>query len=38
MINLKITRFSLPTAGGTIKVPSQYTTIAGFDFKQYWSH
>ena len=32
MINLKITRFSLPTTGGTIKVPSQYTTIAGFDF------
>lgn len=32
MINAKIVRFSHPTEGGTIKVPSQGTTIAGFDF------
>lgn len=32
MINLKVTRFSHKTAGGTIKVPAQWTTIAGFDF------
>lgn len=32
MINLKIKRFSQKTAGGTIKVPAQGTTIAGFDF------
>lgn len=32
MINLKIKRFSHKTAGGTIKVPPQGTTIAGFDF------
>jgi hypothetical protein len=32
MINLKVKRFSRPTAGGTIKVPSEGTTIAGFDF------
>ena len=32
MINLQIKRFSLKTAGGTIKVPVQGTTIAGFDF------
>ena len=39
MLNMKITRFSLKTnGGGTIKVPAQGTTIAGFDFKQYWSH
>lgn len=32
MINLQIKRFSQKTAGGTIKVPLQGTTIAGFDF------
>ena len=32
MINLQIKRFSPKTAGGTIKVPVQLTTIAGFDF------
>ena len=32
MINLQIKRFSPKTAGGTIKVPVQGTTIAGFDF------
>lgn len=32
MINLQIKRFSPKTAGGTIKVPAQWTTIAGFDF------
>lgn len=32
MINLRIKRFSHKTAGGTIKVPAQGTTIAGFDF------
>lgn len=32
MINLKVVRFSRKTAGGTIKVPVQGTTIAGFDF------
>lgn len=32
MINLRIKRFSHKTAGGTIKVPPQGTTIAGFDF------
>lgn len=32
MINLKIKRFSHKAAGGTIKVPVQGTTIAGFDF------
>lgn len=32
MINLRIKRFSQKTAGGTIKVPAQGTTIAGFDF------
>lgn len=32
MINLKIARFSPKTAGGTIKVPAQFTKIAGFDF------
>ena len=32
MINLRIKRFSQKTAGGTIKVPPQGTTIAGFDF------
>lgn len=32
MMNLHIVRFSQKTAGGTIKVPAQGTTIAGFDF------
>ena len=32
MINLKVKRFTPKTAGGTIKVPAQGTTIAGFDF------
>ena len=32
MINGKIVRFSQKTAGGTIKVPAQGTTQAGFDF------
>ena len=32
MLNLKVTRFSQKTAGGTIRVPVQGTTIAGFDF------
>ena len=32
MINLRVKRFSQKTAGGTIKVPAQSTTIAGFDF------
>lgn len=32
MINLQVKRFSHKTAGGTIKVPPQGTTIAGFDF------
>lgn len=32
MINCKAVRFTRPTAGITIKVPSQGTTIAGFDF------
>jgi len=32
MINVKIKRFSQKIAGGTIKVPAQGTTIAGFDF------
>lgn len=32
MLNLKIKRFSRKTAGGTIKVPAQCTSIAGFDF------
>lgn len=32
MINLRVKRFSHKTAGGTIKVPPQGTTIAGFDF------
>lgn len=32
MINLRIKRFSSKTAGGTLKVPAQGTTIAGFDF------
>ena len=32
MINLRVKRFSQKTAGGTIKVPAQGTTITGFDF------
>lgn len=32
MINLRVKRFNQKTAGGTIKVPAQGTTIAGFDF------
>lgn len=32
MINLRVKRFSQKTAGGTIKIPAQGTTIAGFDF------
>lgn len=32
MMRVKIVRFSAPTAGGTIKVPAQGTTQAGFDF------
>lgn len=32
MMNLKVVRCSHPLAGGTIKVPAQGTTIAGFDF------
>ena len=32
MINLRVKRFSQKTAGGTLKVPAQGTTIAGFDF------
>lgn len=32
MINLRVKRFSHKTTGGTIKVPPQGTTIAGFDF------
>lgn len=32
MINLRVKRFSQKTTGGTIKVPAQGTTIAGFDF------
>lgn len=35
IINLRATRFYPPAAGGIIQVPAQYTTIAGFDFKQY---
>lgn len=32
MLNLRVKRFSQKTAGGTIKVSAQGTTIAGFDF------
>ena len=32
MINLRVVRFSHKMLGGTIKVPPQGTTIAGFDF------
>ena len=39
MLNLKVVRFTQKVnGGGVIKVPAQCTTIAGFDFKQYWSH
>ena len=38
MLNCKVVRCTEMTAGGTIRVPAQGTTIAGFDFKQYWSH
>lgn len=31
-LNLKIVRFSRKVEGGTIKVPAQYTVVAGFDF------
>lgn len=34
MLNMKVKRFTLKVnGGGTIKVPAQGTTIAGFDFK-----
>lgn len=32
MMNLRVKRCSLPEAGGTLKVPAQGTTQAGFDF------
>jgi hypothetical protein len=32
MMNCQIKRFTRKTAGGTLKVPPQWTTIAGFDF------
>ena len=32
MIKLKVKKCDLPINGGTIKVPEQYTTVAGFDF------
>ena len=32
MINLKVKRFTRKTNGGTIKVPPQFTVVAGFDF------
>lgn len=32
MMNLRVVRFSRKIAGGTIKVPAEATTIAGFDF------
>lgn len=32
MINIRVKRFSPLISGGTIKVPAQGTTIAGFDF------
>ena len=38
MINLRVVKFTPKAMGGVIKVPAQGTTIAGFDFKQYWSH
>lgn len=31
-LNLKVKKFTRKTNGGTIKVPSAFTTIAGFDF------
>lgn len=38
MMNLKIVKFHRKENGGIIRVPAECTTIAGFDFKQYWSH
>lgn len=40
MINIRVKRFSPLISGGTIKVPAQGTTIAGFDFdiRLYWCH
>lgn len=32
MINLQVKRFTRKTEGGTIKIPPQFTTVAGFDF------
>lgn len=37
-LKLHVKRFTRPASGGIIKVPAECTTIAGFDFKQYWSH
>ena len=38
VMNLRVKRFSRKENGGIIRVPAEGTTIAGFDFKQYWSH
>jgi hypothetical protein len=40
MINIRVKRFSPLISGGTIRVPAQGTTIAGFDFdiRLYWCH
>lgn len=35
MLNLKIRKFTPKTMGGIIMVPTEYTTIAGFDFDKY---
>lgn len=35
MLNCKVVRCTEMTAGGTIRVPAQGTTIAGFDFDKY---
>lgn len=32
ILNLRVVRFTPMTAGGVIKVPHQFTTVAGFDF------
>ena len=32
ILNLRVKRFTPMTAGGVIKVPHQFTTVAGFDF------
>lgn len=32
MLNLQVKRFTRKTEGGTIKIPPQFTTVAGFDF------